>query len=69
VVPREIDSVVNHKVYNGRDIVVQVAGGVRGDLLAVVNDPAVAKESQELVRLNAAAPQLPAGRWWWDAAK
>uniref|UniRef100_A0A7C2K1E7 DUF1598 domain-containing protein n=1 Tax=Schlesneria paludicola TaxID=360056 RepID=A0A7C2K1E7_9PLAN len=69
VVPREIDSVVNHKVYNGRDIVVQVAGGVRGDLLAVVNDPAMTKESKELVRLNADAPQLPAGRWWWDAAK
>ena len=27
--PREVDTVVNHRVYNGRDVVVQVAGGVR----------------------------------------
>ncbi|MDZ4684097.1 MAG: DUF1598 domain-containing protein, partial [Planctomycetaceae bacterium] len=67
VVPKEIDSVVNHKVYNGRDIVVQVAGGVRGDLLAVVSDAAVAKESRDVA--PAAAPKLPAGRWWWDASK
>jgi len=66
-VPKEIDSVVNHKVYNGRDIVVQVAGGVRGDLLAVVSDAAVAKESRDVA--PAAAPKLPAGRWWWDASK
>jgi hypothetical protein len=70
-VPHEIDSVVNHRVYNGRDIVVQVAGGVRGDLLAVVQDKDVAKESTKLTEVapQAAAPQLPAGRWWWDAAK
>jgi hypothetical protein len=70
-VPRELDSVVNHRVYNGRDIVVQVAGGVRGDLLAVVQDEKLAKESTKLtdVAPKAAAPQLPAGRWWWDAAK
>ena len=71
VVPKEVDSVVNHRVYNGRDIVVQVAGGVRGDLMAVAQDPKLARESQELteVATTAAAPQLPAGRWWWDAAK
>jgi hypothetical protein len=50
---------------------VQVAGGVRGDLLAVVQDEKLAKESTKLtdVAPKAAAPQLPAGRWWWDAAK
>ncbi len=71
VVPKQVDSVVNHRVYNGRDIVVQVAGGVRGDLLAVVQDPALAKEAPELKAMSdkSAAPSLPAGRWWWDAAK
>lgn len=70
-VPREVDSVVNHRVYNGRDIVVQVAGGVRADLMAVVTDKDIAKESAMLSKVapKAAAPQLPAGRWWWDAAK
>jgi len=66
-VPREVDSVVNHRVYNGRDVVVQVAGGVRADLMAVVKDQQIAKESSKLATI--ATPQLPAGRWWWDAAK
>jgi hypothetical protein len=63
-VPREVDSVVNHRVYNGKDVVVQVAGGVRADLLAVVKDEQVARESSTLTKVS-----LPAGRWWWDVAK
>lgn len=70
-VPKEIDSVVNHRVYNGRDIVVQVAGGVRGDVMSVVKDTKLTPESPRLgsVAQAAKAPALPAGRWWWDAAK
>jgi hypothetical protein len=70
-VPKEIDSVVNHRVYNGKDIVVQVAGGVRGDFLSVVKDRKRTPESPRLSSIGtlAKAPNLPAGRWWWDAAK
>lgn len=70
-VPKEVASVVNHKVYNGRDVVVQVAGGVRADVVAVVKDPNLAKEAPQLtaVAKQADTPKLPAGRWWWDAAK
>lgn len=70
-VPKEIDSVVNHRVYNGRDIVVQVAGGVRGDFMAVVRDPKLTPESPRLGSLvsTVKAPEIPAGRWWWDAAR
>lgn len=70
-VPKEIDSVVNHRVYNGRDIVVQVAGGVRGDFMSVVKDAKLTPESPRLgsIANTAKAPELPAGRWWWDAAK
>jgi hypothetical protein len=70
-VPKEIDSVVNHRVYNGRDIVVQVAGGVRGDFMNVVKDAKLTPESPRLGSLSktAKAPELPAGRWWWDATK
>lgn len=70
-VPTEVDSVVNHKVYNGRDVVVQVAGGVRADVVSVVKDPELTKEAPELtaVAKQADTPKLPAGRWWWDAAK
>ena len=30
--PKNIQSVVNHRVYSGKDIVVQVAGGVDGQI-------------------------------------
>ncbi len=67
--PQTVMSVVNHRVYNGRDIVAQVAGGVRGDLMAVVNNDKVLRESPRAAdaagraHLNA----IPEGRWWWDA--
>jgi hypothetical protein len=69
LVPLECESVVNHRVYNGKDIVVQVAGGVRGDFLAVASDEQLRSPSPRLghVAGEAQAPELPAGRWWWDA--
>ncbi len=69
-VPKEVESVVNHRVYHGRDVVVQAAGGVRaniGEALAKDN----VKHSEELDRVaeNTKLPELPAGRWWWDVAR
>lgn len=67
--PREVESVANHRVYRGKDIVVQVAGGVRGDLMSVVRDREVMKPSTTLkdMTTQAAPSNLPQGRWWWDA--
>lgn len=69
--PKTVMSVVNHRVYNGKDIVVQVAGGVRADLMSVVKNKKIYRETSRLARVAARgrAPQLPEGRWWWDAAK
>lgn len=61
-VPKTVDTVVNHRVYKGKDVVVQVAGGVRADVAAVVSDESLQKEST-----TATKPSLPEGRWWWDA--
>jgi hypothetical protein len=67
--PKTIESVVNHRLYNGKDIVVQVAGGVDGRMRTVLDDRKVFRESPELAAAKSKghAPQLPAGRWWWDA--
>jgi hypothetical protein len=67
--PAVIESVLNHKVYNGTNLVVQVAGGVEANLLAVARDPRLAKEDAGLNQVGGRAklPKLPAGRWWWDA--
>ena len=68
--PREVDSVVNHRVYRGRDIVVQVAGGVRADMGSVLDDSKVYVTGTQVsaVASKAGAKQVvPANRWWWDA--
>ena len=67
-VPRTVDSVVNHRVYNGHDVVVQVAGGVRADLGSLLADRKTIKATP---RLNGIAPaarpaSLAIDRWWWD---
>jgi hypothetical protein len=68
-VPAEIESVVNHRVYRGRDIVVQVAGGVHSNAMSVAKDPKLSTTDPRLesVGNGAKAPQLPVGRWWWDS--
>ncbi|QDT53368.1 hypothetical protein Pan44_13850 [Caulifigura coniformis] len=68
-VPKEVDSVVNHRVFNGKDVVVQVAGGVRADVVQVISNPEVRKESTAPAETVAKAGQSPEGRWWWDAAR
>lgn len=67
--PKSADSVVNYKVFNGKDVVLQAAGGVRGDVAAMLNNPQLHQESPRLdtVADSAKAGELPAGRWWWDA--
>lgn len=69
--PKTVQSVMNHKVYNGRDIVVQVAGGVRADARTVLSDPESEREDDSLKRIPARGkrPDLPENRWWWDAAE
>lgn len=68
--PLEVDSVVNHRVYRGRDIVVQVAGGVRADLGVVVNDPSLFHAAPKVAESSSKAEaknDIAAKRWWWDA--
>ena len=62
----EVMSVVNHRVYNGKDIVVQVAGGVRGDVMKVVRDDAKQRTAASLTKM-ADRTQPTSNRWWWDA--
>lgn len=69
--PKTVPSVAAHRVYRGKEIVRQIAGGVRADLMSVVKDDSIVRMSPRLesVGERGKAPQLPHGRWWWDAAK
>ena len=68
-VPRQTESVVNHRVFNGKDVVLQVAGGVNANLLAVVKNSEINEQSPHLegTAEEAKAQDVPANRWWWDA--
>ncbi len=68
-VPSELLTAANFRTYRGGDIVVQVAGGVRGDLKSIVQNPETFEISPEVAKKAATAnPIGQSGRWWWDAA-
>lgn len=66
--PAEVDTVINHRVVNGNQILAGVSGGV-----AFQPHPLLKKETQtassgemEARRHSEAAPALPKQAWWWD---
>lgn len=67
--PQQVDSVVAHRVFNGKDVVLQVAGGVRADLMSVLKDDSIVKSSPRLDGLaeTAQASGVETSNWWWDA--
>lgn len=69
--PQTVPSVAALRAYKGGEVAHQVAGGVRADLMAVVKDQNVVRMAPRLdgVSARGKAPELPHGRWWWDAAK
>ncbi len=66
--PLTVDSVVNYKVFNGKNIVVQVAGGVRVDAKSLLAKMQSAPRLEGVAK-SARAPELQPGRWWWDIKK
>lgn len=63
-VPREVDSVVAHRVYNKRQIVVQVAGGVQVDLPALLRGVREVSPSPGVARI--VDESAKGDTWWWD---
>jgi len=68
-VPQELMTAAQSRVYSGGDVVIQVAGGVRGDLRRIVGDAERFVETPALREDAAAASPAgqPGSRWWWDA--
>lgn len=69
-VPEELMTAAHFRVYDGRNVVIQVAGGVRVDMSKLLSD----KDRMKTVEtLTVEAPKAsPIGqqnaRWWWDAS-
>ncbi len=66
--PKQVMSVVNHRTYNGDDIVIQVAGGVNGNVMRVVRDGSK-RVAGRVAASSKVRPtsDVPANRWWWNA--
>lgn len=70
-VPRQVETVVNHRVINRRQIVAGVSGGVMvapEDVLRETRAADVESLSRERSRA-AQAEESSNGAWWWDATK
>jgi hypothetical protein len=68
-VPRQVETVINHRVINRRHIVAGISGGVMvapRDVLKTGSTPDVAGKLAETRRPAAAVDGATA--WWWDAA-
>jgi hypothetical protein len=67
--PSKVESVINHQVVNGRQIIVGVSGGVSLDPWKLVRRRSHDVESYGALsaeRRNATAGELPIEAWWWD---
>ncbi|MEZ6124735.1 MAG: DUF1598 domain-containing protein [Planctomycetaceae bacterium] len=69
-VPTELMTAAHFRVYGGRSVVVQVAGGVRAEIAGLMADGAEMPKVEELAAQCTRATPLGQQnrRWWWDAA-
>jgi hypothetical protein len=68
-VPKNVDTVINHRVINQKHIVAAVSGGVSADPGQYVRVSAMKTDRNGVIssEYNRATPaQLPRGAWWWD---
>jgi hypothetical protein len=70
-VPRQVETVINHRVINRRQVVAGVSGGV----MVAAKDVLAAERATDTTgalakhRRPAPAKDSQTGTWWWDAAE
>ena len=69
-VPREVETVINHRVVNQRTILAGVSGGVMVAPSDVLQNVRANETAGTAIAPAPAAPKgLAADAWWWDAEK
>ena len=68
-VPTELMTAAHFRVYDRRNVVIQVAGGVRADVAELLKDKSRMTSVESLSGADGQATPLGQqnGRWWWDA--
>ena len=67
--PKQVESVINHRVINKTQIIAGVSGGVRVDPVRYAKPSAVrATNSGEMISAFRASPppRVESQAWWWD---
>lgn len=70
IAPRQVDTVMNHRVINDRYVIVGVSGGVRVDPWPLVASRAMKTDSYGKLKAEHATAKPPGDleteHWWWD---
>ncbi len=67
--PRSVETVINHRVVDGRHIIAGVSGGVHVSPWSLTKSTAIQVDNYgalDAQRKNSRAGDLPLGVWWWD---
>jgi hypothetical protein len=67
--PKQVESVINHRVVNRTRIIAQVSGGVLADPRTLARPSSVRLDTRGQLgaeRAEAAPQQLARDAWWWD---
>ena len=68
-VPREVETVINHRIINQRTILAGVSGGVMVAPSDVLKEARATDSAGTTIERATPAPkELAAEAWWWDAA-
>jgi hypothetical protein len=68
-VPREVETIVNHRVLGRTQIIAGVSGGVRVDTQPLVQRDAIqtTDNARRTAEFTQSKPRhLPHNAWWWD---
>jgi hypothetical protein len=67
-VPREVETVINHRIVNERTILAGVSGGVMVEPGDAIKQARASDSSETTIERAAPVPkELAAEAWWWDA--
>ena len=67
--PQSVESIINHRLVNGKHLIVGVSGGVLARPWQFVAEGAIQSDrygALKAERSNSAAGELPRDAWWWD---
>jgi hypothetical protein len=67
--PTKVDSVINHRIIDGKHLVAGVSGGVTVDARSLAATSAVKTDEYGLLKSERSASkpkELPRNAWWWD---